>query len=496
MKNKSISTLGYIMEQLNIHTVSMSQALHVDASLVSKWKRGNRVLSPKSVYFDDIIDYLLQESTQTLHQNLKDALLDIYPQEEITDDVKLELLLRQLLSSKMPQHKSPENKLVSETSTSVSALIFNENSGRREAVQKMLDYAETMTNPGEFLFVDSEEFGWLLENPDFAKEFVNRIENLIHRGFHATFVINYSSYKERLQRLFDECSSLIFHRNINWYYNEYYDQAMLNYSIYILNKAISLLGFSAEMDHSTMIFTDTSLVLKHELFAQNVIKNCHPLFNYFDISEIQKVIFSVSQFRKNGSLYSFLPSPLFISAAPELLKDILASNGINNQISKICLEINHKMFRLMSSYLFPSSQIHDCYIYIFQIEELLKRARKGEFISQSLSLSCGRKIVINAHQYATELRNLADALIKYDNLQIVLASKKDHIFLPNINCWCKKNTWMVQMNKKGLRLSDEYSIVHAASTKWERCIRQVPSERKNPDSVRQILLELAEQIEQ
>lgn len=483
------------MDQLNIHTVSMSQSLHVDASLVSKWKSGNRILSPKSVYFEDIISYLLQESTKTLHQNLKNALLDIYPQEKITDDVKLELLLRQLLSSQMPQHKLPENKLVSETSSSVSTLIYNENSGRREAVEKMLDFAGTLSNPGEFLFVDSEEFAWLLEDSAFAKKFVRKIENLIHLGFCATFVINHSSYKERLQQLFDECSALIFHRNIDWYYNEYYDRAMLNYSIYILNKAISLLGFSAEMDHSTMIFTDTSLILKHELFARNVIKNCHPLFNYFDISEIRKVIFNVSQFRRNGTLYSFLPSPLFISAAPELLRDILTTNKISASMSKTCLEINQEMFRLISSYLIPSTQTHDSYVYIFQIEELLMRARKGEFISQSLSLSCGRKIVINAHQYATELRNLADALLKYDNLQIILTSQKDHIFLPNINCWCKKNIWMVQMNKKGLRLSDEYSIVNAASTKWERCIRQVPSERKNRESVRQILLELAEQIE-
>lgn len=38
MKQKSLSTLGYIMEQLNLPTVYMAQSVHVDASLVSKWK--------------------------------------------------------------------------------------------------------------------------------------------------------------------------------------------------------------------------------------------------------------------------------------------------------------------------------------------------------------------------------------------------------------------------------------------------------------------------
>ena len=38
MKQKSLSTLGYIMEQLNLPTVYIALSVHVDASLVSKWK--------------------------------------------------------------------------------------------------------------------------------------------------------------------------------------------------------------------------------------------------------------------------------------------------------------------------------------------------------------------------------------------------------------------------------------------------------------------------
>ena len=473
------------MEKLNIHTVSMSQVIHVDASLVSKWKSGNRKLSPKSVYFDDIIDYILEESTNTLHQNLKNALLDIYPHETIDNDVKLELKLRELLSSSMPRSTSPENKLQSDNSSAVTALLFQNNSGRREAVFKMLDYAYQMTSPGELLFIDSEDFEWLLEDKDFASEFTQKVEELVHRGFHATFVVRYSSYKSRFIHLFDECSPLIFHRNINWYYNEYYDNTMLNYSIYMLNKAISLIGFSADMDHATMIFTDTSLILKHELFARRVIENCKPIFNYFN----------VSKFRKNGTLYAYLPSPLFISVKPELLKNILEFNGTDEDTIGRCFELNDKLSGLFSQYMSTDAYNNDSYVYIFQIEELLKRARKSEFVSQSLSLACKRKIVITAGQYAEELRNLADMVCNNNHLRIVLASKKDGTFLPNINCWCKQNIWMVQMNKKGLRLSDEYNVVSAASSKWEHCIRQIPSERKEPAAVRQVLLEIADKIE-
>lgn len=99
---------------------------------------------------------------------------------------------------------------------------------------------------------------------------------------------------------------------------------------------------------------------------------------------------------------------------------------------------------------------------------------------------------VSMKQYASCLRSLADGLLKHSNLQIVLVSEEDYLPLPEINCWCKQNTWMVQMDEEGFRLSDESSIVNAASISLERCVRRVPPERKENDSVRKFLLELAE----
>lgn len=498
MKKKSLSTLGYIMEQLNIQTVSMSRALHVDASLISKWKTGDRNISAKSIYFDDIIDYLLEQSTRTIHQNLKNALMDLYPHESIEDETQLSLLLRQALSNAQPKFKSPEKQLLSDNANTISALTFDENSGRREAVFKILDFAATMTTPGELLFVDNEEFHWLLEDPSYAKEFVCRMEELIHKGFHATFVLRYASYKSRFIPLFDECSPLIFHRNIHWYYDAYYDETAIHFSFFILNRAISLLGFSSDNLHSsTMIFTDPSLVIQHELMARQVLAHCNPIFTNFEIAEIQKVIYDVSHFRKKGTLYSYLPSPAFIAVKESLLLEILHTNEVDDTTIKKCQDINQNLKELVSSYFSLShKRKKDGFIYIFHLEELLKRAETPAFYSRSLTLCCDTPIQIQAAQYAKELRYLAYSLMLHDNMDIVLVSDRDFISLPSINCWCKQNIWMVQMNREGLRLSAEYSVVSAASTKWEHCIRNVPSERKEKSSVYEFLLELAKDIEE
>lgn len=485
------------MDALNIQTVSMSRFIHVDASLVSKWKTGDRTLSSKSIYFDDIIDFIMDQSTNTIHQNLKNALIELYPHEIIEDEIHLENLLREALASNRPRNKSPEQQLSSDKCKNISTLLFKENYGRREAITKLLDYADAMNKPGEFLFIDNEEFDWLLEDSSFAEEFVSRVENLIHKGFRATFVLHYSSYKSRLIELFDLCSPLIFHKNIDWYYKEYYDATIINFSLFILNHAISLLGFSSEhTNSSSMIFTDTNTVLQHESMARQMISHCNPIFYNFEISDTRKVIKDVSQFRKRGSLYSFLPSPLFIMTNEDLLNDVLVCNDVSNNTIEKCMNINKELKNLFYGSLIQSNNHHkDDFIYIFHLESIIKRAKESSFPSTSLGLACNKTILINSKQYAMELRNLVKAIEKYDHLKIILISDKDNISIPSINCWCKQNIWMLQMNEEGLRLSDEYSIVNAASTKWEKCIHTVPSERKDKDSVSQYLLELADEIE-
>ena len=48
MTEKKLSTLGYLMDRLGLSTAGLARRLHVDASLVSKWRSGNRRLHVKS----------------------------------------------------------------------------------------------------------------------------------------------------------------------------------------------------------------------------------------------------------------------------------------------------------------------------------------------------------------------------------------------------------------------------------------------------------------
>lgn len=496
MKNTALSTLGFLMNYLDIQTVSMSQAIHVDASLVSKWKTGKRMFSGKSVYFDAVVEYILSQSQKSNHQLLKNALLQLYPHETVQETVDVESLLRQALTNTASHEASRQHQLLSDSTDAVSALIFEGNEGRRQAITKLIDYAEDMTVPGEIIFLDSEEYIWLLEDEAFSDQFTERIFSLLRRGFHAKFVLDYSSYRDRFMQLFSACSPLIFHRNVEWYYYEYYDEHIMNFSFFILNHAVSLLGLSVGgEDPSTMVFTDTSLVIRHEVLADRMIRQCSCVFTTFHPSEFEGVVNDIYQFRRKGAFYTYLPAPAFMSSRESLMREILTDNGISEAEIQQQLMVNNRFREVTSCHFLEGETQREPFVFIFQLEEMLRRIKKDIFISRSLTILNGKEIRITKRQYAQEIRDFVQDLMQYDNMQIVFVSEKDNIRLPSVNCWCKRNLWMVQMDQEGFRLSDEIGIVNSAAIALESCVKKVPPERKEKNSVRQFMLELADEME-
>lgn len=131
---------------------------------------------------------------------------------------------------------------------------------------------------------------------------------------------------------------------------------------------------------STMIFTDSTLVFQHEAMARQMISHYNALFTNFKISDIRTVINGVSQFRKRGSMYSFLPSPLFIIVKEALLRDILLSNDVSNDIIDKCVDLNHKLRNLVFEFFTTdNNQKKDDFIYIFHLEAILNRAKMVNF---------------------------------------------------------------------------------------------------------------------
>lgn len=203
------------------------------------------------------------------------------------------------------------------------------------------------------------------------------------------------------------------------------------------------------------------------------------------------VVNDIYQFRKRGAVYAILSAPAFIAVEPDLMQEVLNANHVSKDKVALCLDINSK-FREKTNH--TDSSHRNSLFYIFRLESMIRRTMMP-FISTSLSLLCDQSIHVDHRYYAQALRNIGDALLENDSLNVVLVTNSDKIQIPRVNCWCNQNSWIFQMDTEGFRLSDEPSIVGAISSHIERGMALIPSDWKERHSVSRYLYDFASEID-
>lgn len=490
MSGKPLTTIGYLLNSLHISTVSLSHAIHVDPSLVSKWKNGSRTLSEKADYYEELMTYILEESESDDYLGLKNVLQDLYPGCILNTQEQLKFTLRRALSTRSVDSELSHNQQLAKETNASTTLSFVGKSGIRSSYDMMLSYAENMEEPGNLIIMEADYFSWLLEEADFAKSFVKRICTLLNKGFHFQFILKNELPQKNFEQFFTTCSPFIFHRNIIWQI-QYVHLQQFGVSLAILNHGFSSVSISASgRNPVTTLYSDRTLILMLERMVRFVTRDIKPLFFNYSLKKFSNLAGSITQYNNSGTLYNILSAPAFITVDPELLTEILLDNQIPSDTIKHCLSINAGLRKM-----FHNEQNHSPLIIVFRYNLLVKRATTAPFFSRSLSLLCGKDIIIQPAFFARELRNLADYLLNIDLFHIVLTLSDDDYTVPSIDCWCRQDSWMLQMDSDGFRLCDDPSIISAASISINQGIETIPAGRREDLSVYHYLTELAEHLE-
>ena len=500
IKETALPPLGIMLNRLKVPVATLAKHLHVDASLVSKWKNGQRYLSSCSNHFESILDFFSAAKESDFSEDLKirviDMLKEFSPLKSIETDEELREHLRAFLLERPCFSLTNTAIEISRASCVARVLIYDGSEGRRRAVSDVLDIAESMTTPGQIIFTECEEYRWLLEDQDYALKWRDRLFKLLERGFKATFLIHFTVYQERFFLFFRLCNHLLFHRNLDWYYHEYYDDDIHWFSFFILEHARSVMGFSmGEEQCDTTVFADSRSIAQHKRVVEMVKRSCKPMFMDFkqgdllpSLGELLKVDWH------EGTIFAFLPVPLSAATHPALLEEILKDNNVSPAIIRRYLKENSLFEKMVARQTQPGASSSDQMVTIYQIEAMSRRIDDGGFTSCSLTLMTGQPIKVTKEQYARSLLHVVEGIDQNPRNKVVLASEEDYVYLPEFNCWCKGKEWMVQMDLQGVRFCREDVMVRAAAGALEQCLRKIPPIRKQQAMVKQILLKMVKEL--
>lgn len=490
MKSQKLSAFGYIMNYLNIKTSMMAKYIHADSSLISKWKSGQRQIDERSVYFDDVISFIMEYDEKNNYTTLKKVLNELYPDQNSSDD-EIESMLRNALCA----DTEPDPGIFFGNVKTIPIAVFNGIEGQQKAVLQLFDVLDNTETVGNLTFVDTLAFKWIWNDQEFSRCFTERLLNLLNKGYRAVFVMRYSSSKENFRKFFDSCSSIIFNKNASWYYVQYYDEPIVGLSLTLYNHTLSMTGmFAKSLKMTTLVFKDRETVLNHYDIAGEFIDKSIPLFNRHEPFSLPETILDIQSLRIKNDFYAFLPIPAIIATNAENIIDVLKENNVDesSEVYAKVLELN-EFFRNHSGINNDRSILKKKY-FIFQIEKLIECAGKSYIGSNSLSLACGMEVKIKKEYFANELKMLSKILLENPDFNIALVSEKDNLLLSNMNCWCLEGSFLMQMRDDGFYICEESTIISTSFNAMERCIHRIPPERKDKEYVSKYLNELADEI--
>ena len=167
------SRLHLLMKMFAISGKNLSELVHVDSSLISKWRSGKRVLKPDSCYVETMVDHIIELDKPNNYINICKLLANDYEkvfsssEEELSEKLSVWLTSSSTLSKK----KSKFDEL--KDMDSVELCIFYKlqgNEGRRQAVRFLMNYAISHSPELEVLSYTEEEASWFYEDAAFSKE--------------------------------------------------------------------------------------------------------------------------------------------------------------------------------------------------------------------------------------------------------------------------------------------------------------------------------------
>ena len=473
-KKQALSAIGALLEAMEIPCVTLARAVHVDASLVSKWKSGERRPGPDSAYFAQINDFFVEPERRS---RLKAALRTFYPQDKLDSDGEIKERLESFLCG-FDDAGNVRGDAPDECG-SVSVRIFEHSAGRRDAVSTLLSAAEAMDTPGCIYCVDAEQYEWLLEDAEYAAQWVKRMLALLDRGSTAHFVVHFRPGADPFLRFFNVCGSLLFHRNMKWYRHRYYDDENYWFSFFTLENAISVMGMAMDGQHSyTTLFRDRLSVMNHRAVVNAVIKGCEPFFEDFGADRCAEAAARLENAASGGRLWVYLPVPALVCSRSEIIDRILKGCG-ETEPERAKIKTLAARFKRALKKASPEDGVHRGGVrLIFQYDRMIG-CISDPFLSCSLSLFAQRPVRAPLNDIAAAFEELAGRLESASYGSAALTTEQDFSQISEMNCWCLEDKWLIQMDRSGFRFCDEAVIVSAATVVLEKAWRKIPPQRKD-----------------
>lgn len=479
--NYAKSRLDILLRLTNVSGKTLSNSLHVDMSLVSRWKNGVRSLSNNGEQLEKICDYFVMGN----HGEYLPLLKQIIEGESISD-LKKQLahwLLQPMRINEyllIEQQKAFDHRKENQK----FYISFKGNEGRRQAVLVFLENILEYKRPLRVQIMDEENYEWLREDAEFFGKWKEKMLGILARGHH---LIILRGVNRQLNTLFADIVEWIpfyLTGQVSAYVGPQTTSADSPRSLYLLEDVCALHGFVVENEDRFTAFTNDPLTIQsHQNLFENSLNKSKPLIEIYNRNNIHIVAKDIIIAGENNDNSYYMANELFFTNMKEdLLVDLLKANYCTSVEEEIVLGFHRRLNQNFKQNVRVFENRH-----IYNYKSLEKCAKQASYLNSHLSIITGRPIYMSREHF---IRHIDDTIIRLKgnlDFNVALTSRDQKAaILEDLDIWIKDGYFLCTWSNKTyeyMMISLEPTVTHAFTEYYQQLWESIPLVEKEKASV-------------
>ncbi len=475
------------MELTGVRACDLSRKLHVDRSLIGKWKNGIRPIPARSYYWDGIIECFTETAFQ---QKQIDDFFENMIEGEYSSSLRAKHIMNYLFSDELSNEiQSNQKKINLDCLYKSNIYVYKALNGRKKAFRNFLDYA-IQFHDKTLLLQDNINFSWIFDDPVYFDQIQkllctfldnNRIKLIV------SILDDYKSASKLINYLFLYASK----KEVNCYYFIPSGPSSC-LSTYVLPDEMALVGYYEENDWSktySQISTDFLTILQYQNIFNQIVNVSYSFksANMRSLCDFKDYVIRFSSISE--SIYSFIPTISLFSMEKDLLEKVLVYNELSpTQIAQI-----HIHQQIFMEEVYYSAKQKNAKLYFIHDYNTLKFMKERDYVMYTDNIFSNiPTLLVRQEDYRAHIASIINVLETSDNIEIGIL--KNHFGYqndtPNMGFRiCKKKFWFIgAMGDQTVFTNDKY-MIHLQYKATENMWNNIPTHLKEKTEVIRLLLE-------
>lgn len=302
--------LNLLMTVQNITNSRLAKSLSVDASLISRWRTGKRIPSPRSSYISEMSAFFVAQAKLESQKNTLFELMNLEPRERsedpqrtaeqlftwlsegnIQDETIIGFLSKLNLPEKSKTMHSIDVNIYPPAKKGVHADVFYGLEGKQNVVIRFLSFVAAREKPGTLLLYSDESMDWMMQSKEFNHQWQALLLKVIAQGWKIQVIHTITRDLSQLLEAIDQWLPIYVTGAIESFYCPKFRNNIVRRTLLIApgTAAVTSTSFSLTKSNPQLFFyTDPDIIKNLTAEYQEFLKICHPLMQIFREESLPK----------------------------------------------------------------------------------------------------------------------------------------------------------------------------------------------------------------